>query len=163
VNTEPTVWSGLKPTQASRWFFQKPGVQPSLPGGVVVDGGVVVVVVVDGVVVGGVVVDGVVVGGVEDDELDDEDDELDAEDDVVVPPAASPTCPNRVARNTQATTITGPRNFASRRLRALIASPLANLSQHGLDRISRMIWADKKLAQEFRLANEPPRLRRKVA
>jgi hypothetical protein len=78
---------GLKPTQASGWFCQKPGVQPSLPGGVVV---VVVdeVVSVDGVVVGVVVsVDGVVVPV-----------EL-----VGVDPVASPTPASVVASSTPAT------------------------------------------------------------
>jgi hypothetical protein len=74
VNTLPSVVPAVYGAgKASGWFFQKPGVQPSRPGGVVV-GGVVVGGVVVGDVVGEVVGDvvGEVVGDVvELDELDD--------------------------------------------------------------------------------------------
>jgi hypothetical protein len=71
--TVPSVWSGEKPVaaHASRWVFQKPGVQPSSPGGVVV------LVVEDDVVDDDVV---------DDDVLDDVlDDDVELEDDVVPP------------------------------------------------------------------------------
>jgi hypothetical protein len=98
---------GLKPTQASGWFCQKPGVQPSLPGGVVVVVVVDEVVSVDGVVVGVVVsVDGVVVPV-----------EL-----VGVDPVASPTPASVVASSAPATRTGRLTRLVSRRIRLLFAS-----------------------------------------
>jgi hypothetical protein len=83
VKTLPTVWSGKKPTQLSRWFFQNPGVHAATGIVVVVVVEVVVLVVdVDVVVDVLVVVDDDVVGAVVDEDDSGELLEDESEDDV---------------------------------------------------------------------------------